>query len=66
MPKKCEDLSVDHSNETVENNHTREVTICELGRLVLMEYTKREFWTDAIRKIGGVEGLLFGVAKKIL
>lgn len=41
------------------------VTLCELGRLVLLEYTKKEFWLDAIDKIGGIESLLVNGIKRI-
>ncbi|USN96329.1 MAG: hypothetical protein H6797_04615 [Candidatus Nomurabacteria bacterium] len=44
----------------------RVVTLCELGRLVLLEYTKKEFWINTIEMVGGIEGLVLGGIKKLL
>ena len=66
MSKNCEDFSADVNEENIEGHRIREVTVCELGRLVLLEYTKKEFWVGAVEKMGGIEGLLFGAIRKIL
>lgn len=50
----------------MEHDGVRVVTLCELGRLVLLEYTKKEFWINTIEMVGGVEALLLGGIKKIL
>lgn len=42
------------------------VTICELGKLVLLEYTKKEFWISFIERVGGVEAIVLRGIKKVL
>lgn len=59
------EIDVDATVE-IADTRVQEVTIIELGRLVLMEYTKKEFWVSFIERVGGIESLLIGGLKKIL
>lgn len=69
MVKNSENIDAHYESEEVDRsknpNDVREVTIFELGRLVLMEYTKIEFWVDTAQKLGGIESLLMSGIKKI-
>ncbi|MCA9334552.1 hypothetical protein KC953_00230 [Candidatus Saccharibacteria bacterium] len=60
----------DNDEHRVEKDITeseeRIVTICELGRLVLQEYTKKDFWVTFIERVGGVEAIILGGIKKVL